>query len=303
MNKKYLIAIMVVILLVASSVLIGIKVFNNNDDNTNNNNTELKEPNTKPANNTEELITNGKELENTKVTKDKIEFDNSLNLANGDKIAIWLYSTPKFLGWFEVKEENGTKYIDGLDKAIEKENIDSGSHHIAIANKDNETLGYISVDINEDNNIEELDAIKELGIPQDFYTYPNFYQQVHIHFNKDNTFYIDNNGVSLCPGGNKEFCGSDYFLVADKIKFESGKFELLEKDNSHTMLKLTFNYDNGKTEDVKVAMYEENYDGATETFTRMEFSKSTFTGTRFWLSSDLKKDNIDVNWPTFKYVD
>lgn len=299
MKKKYLVIIVVAVLLVASSIFIGVKIFNSKDnkeikDNKTNNSTQVSDPIIKPANNTEELLTSSKELENTKITKDKIEFDNSINIASGDKIAIWLYSAPKFLGWFEVKEENGTKYIDGLDKAIEKESIDSGSHHIAIANKDNETLGYVNVDINEDNNIEEIDAIKKLGIEQDFYSYTNFYQQVHIHFNKDYTFTIDNDGVSLK--------NSDYYFITDRIKFESGKYNLIEKDNSHIMLNLTFNYDNGKKEDVIVAMYEENYNGNTETFIRMEFSKSSFAGTRFWLSSDLSKDKIKVNWPTFKYV-
>lgn len=292
MKKKYLVIVAVIVLL-AISVFVGIKLFSSNDTSNNDNKgnkTEVKEP----ASNTEELLTSSKELANTNVTKDKIEFDSSINLISGDKIAIWLYSSPKFLGWFEVKEENGTKYINGLEQALAKENIDSGSHHLAIANKDNETIGYVNVDINEDNSIEEVDAIKELGLEQDFYSYKNFYQQVHIHFNKDYTFTIDNNGVKLYD--------KDYYFVTDRIKFENGKYNLVEKDNSHIMLNLTFYYDNGKKEDVLVAMYEENYDGYTETFIRMEFSKSSFSGTRFWLSSDLNKDNIEVNWPTFKYV-
>ncbi len=299
MKKKYLIIVAVIIVLVVSA-FVGLKLFSNKDiSNNKDNKTEIKEP----ASNTEELLTSSKELENTKITKDKIEFDNSINIASGDKIAIWLYSAPKFLGWFEVKEENGTKYIDGLEKAIEKENIDSGSHHIAIANKDNETLGYVNVDINEDNNIEEIDAIKELGIPQDFYSYILFFPQVHIHFNKDYTFYIDNDGVSTCPITDDGKCNDKYFLVADKVNFESGKYELVEKDNSHIMLKLTFNYKNGKTEDVIVAMYEENYNGVTNTFIRMEVSESTFAKS-FWLSDNIKEDSkVMVMMPTFKYVE
>ena len=245
MKKKYLVIIIVAVLLVVSSIFIGVKIFNIKDNKANNS-TQVSEPTIKPANNTEELLTSSKELQNTKITKDKIEFDNSINLTNGEKIAIWLYSSPKFLGWFEVKEENGTKYIDGLDKAMEKEDIDSGSHHIAITNKDNETLGYVNVDINKDNNIEEIDAIKELGIPQDFYTLISFYESYHIHFNSDYTFSLDNEGVRLEEKG---------YYLKDKIKFQKGKYELIEKDNEHIMLKLTFYCEDETTFERNVAIH------------------------------------------------
>lgn len=300
MKKKYLVIVAVIVLLVVS-VFVSIKIFSSNDVNNNDNKgnkTEVKEP----ASNTEELLTSSKELANTNVTKDKIEFDNSINLASGDKIAIWLYSSPKFLGWFEVKEENGIKYINGLEQALEKENIDSGSHHLAIANKDNETLGYVNVEINENNNIEEVDAIKELGISQDFYSHQQYYAQFHIHFNKDYTFYIDNDGVSTCPMKNDGKCSEKYYLATDKVDFESGKYELIEKDNSHIMLKLTFNYKGGNTEDVIVAMYEENHDGYTKTFIRMEMSASSFAKS-LWLTDNLEEDSkIEVMMPTYKYI-
>lgn len=304
MNKKYLAIGIIAFVVLVIGVFVGIKVFSSKDNVTNNDKTQLKEPNTKPANNTEELLTSSNELTNTNVTKDKITFDSGINLASGDKIAIWLYSTPKFLGWFEVQEENGTKYINGLEQALAKENIDSGSHHLAIANKDNETLGYVNVEINEDNNIEEVDAIKELGISQDFYSYILFYPQVHIHFNKDYTFYIDNDGVSTCPTTDDGKCNEKYYLVADKVDFESGKYELVEKDSSHIMLKLTFNYKGGNTEDVLVAMYEENNGGYTETFTRMEMAVSSFTKGSIWLSDNIKEDSKVMSLqPTFKYVE
>ncbi len=259
MKKKYLVIIVVAVLLVVSSIFIGLKIFNSKDnneikDNKTNNSTQVSDPIIKPANNTEELLTSSKELENTKITKDKIEFDNSINIASGDKIAIWLYSAPKFLGWFEVKEENGTKYIDGLDKAIEKENIDSGSHHIAIANKDNETLGYVNVDINEDNNIEEIDAIKKLGIPQDFYSYGNAYAQVHFHFNRDYTFYIDNVGIM------KSLIHPSQFYVTDIVDFKEGTYKLSKKDGEYIELTLTFIYKNGSSEDILAVIFEDDID-------------------------------------------
>lgn len=280
MNKKYLIAIVIVVLLVVSSVFIGIKVFSNNDTN----NTQAKEPNTKPANNTEELITNSKELENTKISKDKIEFSNGLNITSGDKIAIWLYSSPKFLGWFEVKEENGTKYVSGLEKALEEKNIDSGSHHLAITNKDNETLGYISIDINEDNNIVEVDAIKELGIPQDFYTYGMYKAKTHIHFNNDYTFFIDNENVYMTD----DLLEQGNFYLKDKIKFKSGTFSLVEKDNTHTILNLIFTTEDDNTKETKVAIYKKDYGKDFGVYNKMEANFCSLNAGIVLLGNDVK---------------
>lgn len=291
MNKKYLAIGIIAFVVLVIGVFVGIKVFSSKDNVTNKDKTQLKEPNTKPANNTEELLISSNELANTNVTKDKITFDSGINLASGDKIAIWLYSTPKFLGWFEVQEENGTKYINGLEQALTKENIDSGSHHLAIANKDNETLGYVNVEINDNNNIEEVDAIKELGIPQDFYTYGMYKAKAHIHFNNDYTFFIDNENVYMTD----DLLEQGNFYLKDKIKFKSGTFSLVEKDNTHTILNLIFTTEDNNIKETKVAIYKKDYGKDFGIYNKMEANFCFLNAGIVLLGDDVKFANTFMN--------
>lgn len=261
LKKKYL--IIVVIILLAVSVFVGIKVFSNN------NNKESKVDLKAPANNTEELLTNSKEIVNANVSKNKIEFNDDINITNGNKIALWLYSTPKFLGWYEVKEENGIKYIDGLEQALNKENVESGSHHLVIVNEDNNTLGYVNIEINEDKVIEEIDAIKELGISQDFYTLGNAYELMHIHFNKDYTFIVDDDKTKIFDDRQNK--------VINTINFSSGKYELIKQENGITYLTLTFIYGDGTSESVKANISSQKNGDDFPCNTELNIDKTSFS--------------------------
>ena len=105
-------------------------------------------------NNTMELLNNVSEITNPVISEDKIEFSNDIAVKTGEKIAVWIYSEPKFLGYFIVKEENGKRFIDGLKEALEKTDIDLGKHHIALQKDSGNYLGYIKVEIKENSNIQ-----------------------------------------------------------------------------------------------------------------------------------------------------
>ena len=144
-NKKIILVILVFIFII-TGFIIAIKVKNYlNDKHTERN---------FPAKNTEELLLNHNEVESIDIYNNKIVLMDSLNLKVGDFLVLWLYSDPKFLGLFEIKENNGIKYIDGLDEKIQKENIANGQHHLAISNNNDELLGYVSVNV-LDGNIEK----------------------------------------------------------------------------------------------------------------------------------------------------
>ncbi|MDO4962876.1 MAG: InlB B-repeat-containing protein [bacterium] len=149
MKKAYLIIILLAIVVISLSFVFFSKIKEKKIDDK-----------VQPVNNIEELLGNYKELNNTKISKDRIEFENDLNLINGEKISMWIYPNSKFLGWFEVKEENKIKYIDSVNKAIKKEKNGNGNYYIVITNKSNEVLGYIPISTT-DNKIDttKLDKI------------------------------------------------------------------------------------------------------------------------------------------------
>ena len=108
-----------------------------------------------PAANTEELKQTVAIIEVKEVTKDKIIFNTEAKVEVGDKVAVWVYSEPKFLGYFEVKEVNGEKIIEGLEKKLAELEIEAGEHNIAITTEEGEAVGYVDVVIEETGNLKE----------------------------------------------------------------------------------------------------------------------------------------------------
>ena len=278
-NKKKIIVIFLIVLFILTIATTTLFLVKGNNRNTNIDN---KENNKAPAENTEELLKNSNELTNAKINGDRIEFDKNINVDNGEKIAIWIYTNAKFLGWFNVKEENGIKYIEGLNEAIENEHIDKGSHHLAIVNNE-ETLGYINIEISEENNVQEINAIKELGLPEDFYSFAMYKARTHLHFNKDYTFYIDNENVYM----DEELLSMNNYFLADKIKFKSGTFSLIEKNDNYIKLNLIFKLENDETKEANVAIYKKEYN-EFGTYYKMEADMCAFNIDILLLGSDVK---------------
>lgn len=134
-------------------------------DNNTKETTKLKEETpSSPASNTEELVANHKQITETKVTKDEIILPEDEKIINGEKIAVWVYSNPKFLGYFEVVTENGVKKLKGLQEKIEELNIETGNHNIALVTEKGISIGYINIYIESgsivDNNKEQSDIIE-----------------------------------------------------------------------------------------------------------------------------------------------
>ena len=102
---------------------------------------------TAPAENTDDLTKNLDKVD-AEIGDDAISFTSDIAVNTGEKVAIWLYSEPKFLGFFEIKEKDGVKYIEGLDAAIKKAGVEGGNHNIAIVTENGTPIGYIDIVIN-----------------------------------------------------------------------------------------------------------------------------------------------------------
>lgn len=116
---------------------------------------EQTPPEKVPATNTEELKQTVAKAEVKEITKDKIIFNKDAKVEVGEKVAVWVYSEPKFLGYFEVKEVNGEKTIEGLEEKLAELEIEAGEHNIAITTEEGESVGYVDVVIEDDGNLKE----------------------------------------------------------------------------------------------------------------------------------------------------
>ncbi len=170
-NKKTLMIIIAALVLVVGIVL-AIVIINskgekeNNKDNTHNVKEEIKEteeekteeqtePSQAPASSAEELKDEVKNIVPSKITSDKIVFSETLEVKEGEKVAIWVYSKPKFLGYFEIKLINGEKVIEGLEEKIANLKVERGKHNIAIVTEEGSPVGYVDIFIKDDGKIEE----------------------------------------------------------------------------------------------------------------------------------------------------
>lgn len=160
-KKKLFIILAIVVVLVIGIVLAVVFLKDDskktNGGNTGNPNEELVIPDA-PAENTESLIQEVEKVEVAALNNDVIEFSEEVTVKTGEKVAVWVYSTPKFLGYFEVVEEGGVKKIKGLEKAMKELDIEPGEHNIAIVTEEGASVGYIDVYIEENKLFEDEEA-------------------------------------------------------------------------------------------------------------------------------------------------
>lgn len=106
-----------------------------------------------PAEDSEVLTKQLPKLEAKKVTKNRIELSENTKVKEGEKIAVWIYSKPKFLGYFKVKVENGKKVIEGLEAALKKVDVEDGNHNIALVTEEGTNIGYVDVYVHKDGDV------------------------------------------------------------------------------------------------------------------------------------------------------
>lgn len=114
-----------------------------------------------PAESTETLVEELEKIEVASLNNDVIEFSLDAEIEKGDKVAVWVYSKPKFLGYFEVILEDGIKVIKGLEKAMKDLKLDSGEHNLAIVTEEGKSIGYIDIFVDENKLFENETAAKE----------------------------------------------------------------------------------------------------------------------------------------------
>ncbi len=155
-NKKQMFLIGGGILLII--LVVGVLVFtldHNKEENRNNPSQEgpTETLNKEMPKDSSSLLETYKELEVTSVSLNKIEFGKNFEGKAGDKVTVYVYSTPKFVGEFEIQEIEETKYIEGLEEKLKVLNLSDETHYLAIL-IENQVLGYVKLEINIETNEE-----------------------------------------------------------------------------------------------------------------------------------------------------
>lgn len=159
-KKLFIILSVVIVLLICIASVIFFLINDTDKNNSGNNdkpNEEIVIPDA-PAENTEDLVQEMKKVEVKQLNNDVIKFSEKVEVETGEKVAVWVYSTPKFLGYFEVVLENGVKMIKGLEEAMKEVELESGEHNLAIVTEEGTSIGYIDIYVEENKLFEDEEA-------------------------------------------------------------------------------------------------------------------------------------------------
>lgn len=87
-----------------------------------------------------------------------INSDKSLELIsfedkdNTDKVKVWVFSEPVYLGEFNLVKKDNKYYLEGLNDALLEKSLNAGSHRLLVM-KDDKSLGYIKIEIDSDKSL------------------------------------------------------------------------------------------------------------------------------------------------------
>ena len=133
MKNKQIFIIIGIVLVIILGVL-ALNLINKND-------TDLKA-----------ILNNSSEIEAVIDNNKKIELVSLKESENIDKVKIWVFSEPIYLGEFNLIKEESKYYLEGLEDILKTKNLEIGSHRLLIMNGD-KALGYVKIEISADNSL------------------------------------------------------------------------------------------------------------------------------------------------------
>ena len=97
------------------------------------------------------------------VNSDKsIELTSIENIDDNNKVEIWVFSEPIYLGEFNVQKEDDKYYLNGLNDILKGKDLSVGSHRLLIMQND-KSLGYINIEIDSDKLLKTTSSSIDLG--------------------------------------------------------------------------------------------------------------------------------------------
>ena len=143
LNKKLFAIIALLLFVVIGVVLLTLLLVNRN------NSTDVAKTPPVSATEVREAID---EIGNA-VTNNQIALNDSAQVDKDEQVAVWVYSEPRFLGYFNVQVKDGVKYISGLTEAMKKVGIEAGRHNIVLVSNSGNVIGKVGVQIDNKGTV------------------------------------------------------------------------------------------------------------------------------------------------------
>ena len=138
-EKKKIILIVIGVILI--SALIGFVVFMISKKDTNKGTTTLQS-----------ILNDSLEIKAIVDSDKSLELISFKNKDGIDKVKIWVFSEPVFLGEFNLVKKDNKYYLEGLNDILKKKSLKVGSHRLLVMH-DDKSLGYIKIEINDDKSL------------------------------------------------------------------------------------------------------------------------------------------------------
>lgn len=98
----------------------------------------------KRGNDVKAMLSSASKLEVAIGEDKKIELTNLEDLNLENKVQLWVFSEPVYLGEFLVEYNDGKYYIGGMEEELKDKNIITGNHQILVL-QDDKTIGYFNI--------------------------------------------------------------------------------------------------------------------------------------------------------------
>lgn len=150
LSKKTII-ICVSLVVVVMAVIIGLVINKDNNTKVSSNATDIKS-----------ILNSATKLDVNINSAKRVELTN-IDLKDNEKVKIWVFSEPIYLGEFNLINDNGKYYLENLESLLKSKNLSNGNHKVLLLQSD-KALGYFNITI-QDNTLLSSEEMPE--IPDD----------------------------------------------------------------------------------------------------------------------------------------
>lgn len=149
MEKKK--QIFIVIGVVLGLIIVGITSFYFAKRNSAESNTNLRA-----------VLNDSLEILATVDSDKRVELYSMEGKENLDKVEIWVFSDPIYLGEFNLVKTDDKYYLEGLEKVLKTKDLKAGNHRLLLMNA-GKSVGYIKIEIDDDKSLKTTPFSENVG--------------------------------------------------------------------------------------------------------------------------------------------
>lgn len=112
----------------------------------------VRKNNNHKIDNLQNILNDSTQIEAVVNSDKSIELTSIENIDDSNKVEIWVFSEPIYLGEFNIQKKDDKYYLNGLNDILKEKDLSVGSHRLLIMQND-KSLGYISIEIDSDKSL------------------------------------------------------------------------------------------------------------------------------------------------------